>query len=83
MSAYYVYSPGIMDRCDPMILKGVAIEPGSIVRRRRKPGDKHFHSAIWVWIEDIHGNLQSVYKNAITVLKPSVVKSIDNGAFIV
>lgn len=65
MEKSYVYEPGMFDYIDPKVLVGHQIKFGSIVTITKSNIDplKKF-----VFIEDKHGNRQSVYKSS---LKPT------------
>lgn len=59
----FVYKPGLMDACDPAVIRGHAIEPGSpvwIVRKR-----PHMLPTCFQVIRDAHGNVQTVWRYAL------------------
>lgn len=63
MTQYYLYNRGIFDYFNPIVVKGNVIADGVVIKIVKKgfdPANK------MVWIEDNNGNVQSVYKNALT-----------------
>lgn len=59
----FVYDPTYWDLMSPLVIKGEAIKPGSLVRVVRPVGDPNRR---FVYIEDKAGNLQSVYTSSLT-----------------
>jgi BRCA1 C Terminus (BRCT) domain len=64
------YHPGLMDISSPNVIEGRPIEPGSPVRIYSQKGEVDPLGKL-VWIEDEHGNRQSVWKAAL--VKPGAV----------
>jgi len=62
----YKYEPGYIDRCDPCIIYGSAIKPGSevIISKSNVDPLKKF-----VFIVDKEGNRQSVFKSSLLKIK--------------
>ena len=60
----WIYRPGLMDKCDPAVIRGRAIETGSRVRIAREHFP-HMLPRAFVVIEDRAGNLQSVWRKAL------------------
>jgi hypothetical protein len=61
----WVYRPGLMDACDPNTIKGAPIAIGARVRIAREAFPPQLPK-VFVIIEDKAGNLQSVWKAALT-----------------
>ena len=60
----YVYRPGLLDTTDPKVLRGEPILP----RQRVVILEEHVDPLRkFVWVIDVHGNEQSVYRRS---LKP-------------
>jgi hypothetical protein len=60
----YSYHPGIMDLCDPTVIRGEAIEQYARVRIARKFFPSMYPKA-FVMIQDEQGNVQSVWRAAL------------------
>ncbi len=68
----YIYRPGIHDLTDPTVIKGQAIKVGAWVRKARELKPPMYPTKVFCVIEDLNGNVQSVYKAA--VIKHTEVK---------
>lgn len=64
----WVYRPGISDIVDPLVRRGSPIAQGSRVRiaREEHPVSPRGWSRVFVVIQDQQGNLQTVWKRALT-----------------
>lgn len=60
----YIYQPGFMDVCDPIVIRGKAIQPGTRVRISRNQRPPMF-PAYFVVIVDERGNVQHCFKSAL------------------
>jgi len=58
----YRYAPGLLDLCDPNVIEGEPIEPGSMVVITR---DRVDPLGRIVWVRDGRGNEQSVFRSAL------------------
>jgi hypothetical protein len=61
----WIYAPGLMDACDPTVIKGAPIARYARVRIAREAFPPQLPK-VFVIIEDKAGNLQSVWKAALT-----------------
>jgi hypothetical protein len=61
----YHYQPGHFDQFDPIVLRGQAIVPGSMVRVTRQYRAP-MTPTIFKTIIDAKGNVQNVFKQALT-----------------
>ena len=67
MKKQYVYAPGILDHCDPNVIRGSAIERGAIVTISRKDRP-YMLPPCFTPIVDKSGNVQIVFKKALMPL---------------
>jgi hypothetical protein len=67
----YEYSPGILDRITPTVIRGKAIATSARVRIAREFNPPMYPTKVFCMIEDVNGNVQSVYKKAVCKRKPA------------
>lgn len=61
----YHYLPGIADLAHPTAIKGQPIKSGAWVRLAREFNPPMYPTKVFCMIEDLNGNVMSVYKAAV------------------